>query len=398
MNPKTRAKMQLTIQGLINQFGFFLLLSSSKTIALHFDQNNLVSAIMFAANIASVTILFINALLLMRFKPKHRLIANTFIMIAGYGCIVAGWFSSFYLVVVGAIFTGTASAFGQVIHYGFIKSIPAEFVGPFSSGTGICGFVGSLIFLVLDSQEVPTYIIFSVMIPVVLFYLANFINLDAHVMKNNFFKEADRSPTPRFGLEVLNHSSSCVGQTQTENETLIENKEQTLWEGYKIDPLNHVWVFFFYIFEYTIITGFFDRLSQLRTVEDDGFFEKNLFTINQFLYQFGVLIARSSLYCVKSKATGLMTILLFILFIAFFAFCLFYVNVNKFIILALATLVGLIGGWCYVFSYYRVMDNKKLTKINREKLINYLAVAADFGSFLATGLATVLSLTILKVD
>mmetsp|Transcript_8098 Transcript_8098/g.7172 ORF Transcript_8098/g.7172 Transcript_8098/m.7172 type:complete len:94 (-) Transcript_8098:25-306(-) len=93
-----------------------------------------------------------------------------------------------------------------------------------------------------------------------------------------------------------------------------------------------------------------------------------------------------------------MTMNIFFLFLIFFYFCLFYVNVSKFIILILALILGLVGGWGYVFSYYRIMDNRKITKKNREKLINYLAVCADFGSFLATGFATILSNTILKVD
>lgn len=172
--------------------------------------------------------------------------------------------------------------------------------------------MGSLIFLVLDSQEVPTYIIFSVMIPVVLFYLANFINLDAYVEKNNFFRDQAEIPN-QMELDVINGPDAVFDKTNSKDEPLIEGK-QTMWEGYKIDPLNHVWVFFLYIFEYIIISGFFDRLSQLRTVEEHGFLEKNLFTINQFLYQLGVLMARSSLYCFKTKSTGIIAFASFILF------------------------------------------------------------------------------------
>mmetsp|Transcript_8098 Transcript_8098/g.7171 ORF Transcript_8098/g.7171 Transcript_8098/m.7171 type:complete len:138 (-) Transcript_8098:808-1221(-) len=137
MTPEARAKLQFTVQGLINQFGFFLLLSSSKNIALSFGEKNLVSAILLAANIASVSILFINAIFLMHISSRYRLIANAIIMFLGYAILIGGIFTSFYLIILGALFTGTASAFGQVIHYGFIKSLPAEFVGPFSSGTGI---------------------------------------------------------------------------------------------------------------------------------------------------------------------------------------------------------------------------------------------------------------------
>mmetsp|Transcript_32826 Transcript_32826/g.29122 ORF Transcript_32826/g.29122 Transcript_32826/m.29122 type:complete len:90 (+) Transcript_32826:931-1200(+) len=87
-----------------------------------------------------------------------------------------------------------------------------------------------------------------------------------------------------------------------------------------------------------------------------------------------------------------------VLFVVYFSFCLYYVNVDRYILLILALLVGVFGGWGYLFSYFRVMDNKKVTKENREKLINYLALSADFGSFIATAFATLFSTTILKIE
>lgn len=176
-------------------------------------------------------------------------------------------------------------------------------------------------------------------------------------------------------------------------------KEQSLVDAYKKDPYNHVWIFILYFFEYAIITGFFDRLAQLRHSHESPYFlEKNLFTVTQFLYQLGVLIARSSLYCFYTKKTGIITISLGVLFILFFYFCLFYVEVSRFIILFLALALGLLGGWGYLFSYFRLMDHSHITKDNKEKLINYLAVCADQGAFFATGFATVVAATILKIE
>ena len=304
MKPKIRAKIQFTLQGLINQFGFFLLLSSSKNIALSFGKKNLVSFIMFAANIASVLILFINAMFLMKYAPRTRLIWNAFIMFSGYLVIAVGLFTNFYLIVFGALLTGTGSAFGQVIHYGFIKSFPSEFVGPFSSGTGICGFIGSLLYMIFSSLNGPDWTLFCGMLPVIIFYLFNFLNLHSFAKERSFFNEKE------INMKLI---ESDVSSGMIEEEINMESesiREQTLMEGYKKDPLNHLWIFALYFFEYSIITGFFDRLSQLRTVKEGGFLEDNLFTVTQFLYQFGVLIARSSLYCIKSKMTGLMTMIL----------------------------------------------------------------------------------------
>ena len=83
-------KVQLTVQGITNMFGFFLLVSSSESIAVEFGQKNLVPLSTFLATIMSVTVLFINALFLMDIPPKMRLVANAVIMGLGYAVIAIG--------------------------------------------------------------------------------------------------------------------------------------------------------------------------------------------------------------------------------------------------------------------------------------------------------------------
>ena len=199
-----------------------------------------------------------------------------------------------------------------------------------------------------------------------------------------------------FTLIVLDDTANGI---KDEEELLSEYNQQSLMDAYLIDPLNHILIFLLYFFEYIVITSFFDRITQLRGSDESNIYlERNLYTVSQFLYQFGVLAARSSMYWFKSKATGLIAVIMFVLFVIYFGFWIYFINVHRIVLLILALLTGIFGGWGYLFSYYRVMDNKKVTKENREKLINYLALSADFGSFIATAFATLLSTTLLKIE
>ena len=163
--------------------------------------------------------------------------------------------------------------------------------------------------------------------------------------------------------------------------------------------MNLYWIFWLYFFEYCVISSFLDRITQLRDAENSDFwFEKNMFTISQFLYQAGVLIARSSLYCLKSKNTGIVAFILFLHFVLFFILCLCYYEISIWIVFALSLSVGVFGGWGYLFSFYRLMDSKLINEKNKEILVNYLAISADVGALLATGFAIVVSNTILKID
>ena len=128
---------------------------------------------------------------------------------------------------------------------------------------------------------------------------------------------------------LITHNSTDLTMNPTfakSDEKIIGREslnDQTIFEAFKSDPMNHVWIFWLYFFEYCVITSFLDRIAQLRDAESSDFwFEKNMFTISQFLYQAGVLIARSSLYCLKLKITGTIAAVLFAHFVLFFILCL----------------------------------------------------------------------------
>ena len=269
-------------------------------------------------------------------------------------------------------------------------------------------------YLILHSLDVEDYIIFFGLIPIAFIYLINFIFLHRISSKNDYFKnefvvaeftEDDRVETDNIDYGTnpnhVNDSSnfSAISCPTDLDKSPVSLQKQTAFEGYKTDPFNHIWIFWLYFFEYCAITGFLDRLAQLReSDQSDDFFEKNLFTITQFLYQAGVLVARSSLPCLKLKVTGTVSFIMLVHFCVLFAFCLWYVDVSRWIIFVISLSLGMFGGWGYLFSYYRLMDNKKVSESNREKLINYLAVSADIGALCATLFAILVSNTILKVD
>ena len=154
-------------------------------------------------------------------------------------------------------------------------------------------------------------------------------------------------------------------------------KNQTLYDGFKTDPMNFFYIFWLYFFEYCVIISFFDRITQLRDAESSDYWpEKNMFTISQFIYQAGVLVSRSSLYCFKLKITGIITIILFAHFLAFFILCLWYQNVSIWIVFSLSLSVGIFGGWGYLFAFYRLMDNNLINDKNKEILINLLSITS----------------------
>ena len=267
--------------------------------------------------------IFLNAYWLMKYKALPRIILNTIIMAVGYVVIAVGSYYNFFLALLGALIVGTASAFGDVTHLGYLGLFDPQFLGPFASGNGTSGLLGSLLYLLLKSFDVANWIVFMSLLILPVLYLANFWSLYRTAEKFNYFKgveseneEEERDEEPNYKIEAKTVSIKSVPSPQQarcdyepSNSHLNPKPLQTKWEAFLIDWQNFHWLFWLYFLEYTIITGFIDRISQQKE-EIEGhrtYFEEHFFIICQFLYQSGVLIARSSLFFCMTKRTGLIT-------------------------------------------------------------------------------------------
>jgi len=104
-------------------------------------------------------------------KILHRYRIYTVITISSIGYVIISvscaatedW--GFYLSLVGSVFCGSMQALGEGVNLGFLKSFPSELVGGWSSGTGLAGIVGSLLFIALNSLGVNLSITFACLIP-----------------------------------------------------------------------------------------------------------------------------------------------------------------------------------------------------------------------------------------
>ena len=94
----------------------------------------------------------LNASYIRKYSPKRRIILNSCFQGVGYFMVAVGCLTNFYLVVLGVLIVGMGSAFGEVTMYGFIERFPSIYVGAFAAGSGVCGLLSSMIYLILKSS------------------------------------------------------------------------------------------------------------------------------------------------------------------------------------------------------------------------------------------------------
>lgn len=99
-------------------------------------------------------------------------------------CLVFSDYSfMFFVVLLAMIIMGIGSSLGESVILGFLKTFPGEAIGYFSTGTGIAGLSGSLIFLSFRSLGFKYSDIFMLVIPLSIPYLLSFMWLNRQKKK-----------------------------------------------------------------------------------------------------------------------------------------------------------------------------------------------------------------------
>lgn len=159
-----------------------------------------------------------------------------------------------------------------------------------------------------------------------------------------------------------------------------------------------------YFFEYSVLVGFADILTRQSNIPPNpNFFQQNVligriqaFKILSFMYQIGVTLSRSSMYCFKIEKWQALTLIQALNFAGWFVLA---VLTNGYIYVEFGWMmwVGLIGGCSYVNIYFFTLElNKKLEDEEKELAVNLIILSTDICSTLATLFALLLSNTLFK--
>ena len=81
----------------------------------------------------------------------------------------------------------------------------------------------------------------------------------------------------------------------------------------------------------------------------------------------------------------------------FLLIALYWFRISVWACFPLALMCGILGGWGYLYSVYRLLDQKKISKRNREFLANWLMLFANIGAIVATGFVFVMNYTFLHL-
>ncbi|ORC85269.1 uncharacterized protein TM35_000361290 [Trypanosoma theileri] len=427
--------------GMINNFHYTLVLSGSTAIAESYDMKKYVTLITWANVFFGIVSRIVNAFLMPLLSYNIRVTATSVMGILAILLVSFAWdigghknVVAFVVTLIGVVFIGMAGSYGEALFLGYMERMPPKQIGSWASGTGLSGVAASLIFLGLTSAGLSNSHIFLISIPVlVIYWLFYFFGLKVpfyvpvRSASITSIDEVDAQPvdgddesgytykamTNWKGMPWTNivpakreEKPECLKEMEREklraamgddyvepldSDNTPENaqigkcarwkrdtwpmiKEMhnfTLWNNFNLAAV--------YVAEYAVqfMAPFSFPCDTVKTSEN--FWLKNSFVITQFCYQFGVLISRSSLLCLRIRYVWIMTIIQVLNAIAWFvqAKIKYMSDPNNadrelkfaFGLFAWMIFVGLMGGASYVNVFYNILKETKEMQEDEEREI-----------------------------
>jgi len=381
--------MSFFLLGTINNFGYVVVISAAKSLADGFGKKELYGVITWANVGFGFFFRAVNTFALEHVAYKWRVAATTLMNLLGMAGLVISFYINFWFAIAMIVLLGSGgSSFGESVMLGYLKRYPASLVDGWSSGTGMAGVAGSLMYIVLvaaftgQSENFTNQMIFLILTPTALLYIVTY----AFALSEP--KQADEQED---GQQAALLADEDGAPTAASVDAVTETGGQRYWRCTKIVAWRSFNLFLVYFFEYVCITGAGDRASDLK----GDWFRENAYAIFQFCYQVGVLCSRSSLKFFKFPWIEILTLLQAVNFFILLAHDK-WPFINIWVLFALMFYAGLLGGASYVNVFYLLLHDKAIPDKDREVCINLAAFAITAGITSSSIFTLVMENTFLK--
>eukprot|EP01094_Clydonella_sp_ATCC50884_P005572 TRINITY_DN1450_c2_g1_i1.p1 TRINITY_DN1450_c2_g1~~TRINITY_DN1450_c2_g1_i1.p1 ORF type:complete len:433 (-),score=100.92 TRINITY_DN1450_c2_g1_i1:89-1240(-) len=360
--------------GTLNNFGYVVVNSNAQDLAESFDALNLLSLIPWANVAFGFGARGLNAFVLERLPHKWRIVANAGLLLLGLIGLAMSVYINFYFALFSIVLIGASSSFGESVLLGYMQQYPPKLVDGWSSGTGMAGVAGSLVYLVMAAVGFSNLMVYLSLIPLAFIYVFIFffvlsppLSKDNHQVKFS----VNEDPQDKDGAK-----GALLGEIGAATEEVPEGAFARVLRCSRIVFWLASQLALVYFFEYVISTG---GASLANNVTSDSSWEvKNAYAILAFCYQFGVLISRSSLSIIKFKWVEILTVLQYANFILWM--CQDYWKfMNIWVQFASMVFVGLLGGASYVNVFYLILHEDHIPNKDREMCVNLAAISITLG-------------------
>jgi battenin len=379
-----------------------VVISFSNDISKEFHKEDLMNFFTSSLVFFGLLIKVFNTRFLIKIKHKYKNWFTIFIWVVSLGLMLLGKNCGvFGLTIVASILVGLGTGLGDITNLGFMKCFPSIILSGYSSGTGMSGVAGAVMYLIFKLVGVSfnkTILSLLVFYPIygICFFLVIRMKLQMQAKSQDYLKEIgteeDQLDLLDFTEEHIDESLSGTKDIITDHQQNLEDVESKInlplsWQNFKIVYLKAwgiFWTFLLmYFMEYISIAGVSSQITKL--YENDYEEDKRpkiiqvLFETLQVAYQIGIFTTRSSLDIVRIKRIWIIMCCLAVFAIGLFVQSIVHGNVGIWLPIVVLYFVGFSGGLGYANIYHQVLDHPNISKDQRELAVNINAMFSDVG-------------------
>lgn len=409
--------------GIMNHLGTILVQTGARLLAKELGMEKYLYFYSTSCIIFSSIMRVLNSKFFIKVPYKKRVIALSLLMIFGYLSmfIILKLHHSilknentvcFLLSLIPSCLLGASYAFGENAILAYLKLFPKEFLGGWSSGTGLSGLTGAS--LNISSQLIKNFGIINLYLyltPLGIFYFLFFLFTEK-------LKGCYEKPNILGGLleneEDISQEKNNDDYNKTNVEEEKENNEENKLEDDKLikdinkDDIKEVKEMSIINFKYVMkISG--DVIINLCLIYFFQFFAANALLIvcvrkidikflpldkkekhrkakYEFLlmfFQIGMFVAKSLLFIArKIQPIYIYTIVLLTVNI-FLIFQYYYVMFQYYLLIPILIINGFFGGGSYAGGFYAILNNEKLGSKYKDLTVNIATIFDDIGTILS---------------
>eukprot|EP00760_Papus_ankaliazontas_P009118 PhM_4_TR1396/c0_g1_i1/m.87634/K12389/BTS, CLN3; battenin len=444
--------------GMINNLVYCVVISAADDIATSFGCQRYVGLLSWA-NVAFGTVVrFLNVYYHDVPVPRRVIIVSVMGAVGVVMVSVARYVGStgsvhFVFAMIGVMIIGSGNSYGESVLLGYLEHYPPHMVGGWSSGTGMSGVAGALIYLSFANAGLDFEISFIIMLVFIAIYVFMFFGVlqkpanvgiatqpsDAGAVVAATVAGDDDDVRRALAHEASDDDDDDDATGGNAND---ETNERTALQdaagpppsrprSHSMDPtalswprIKHVHSLVFFNSLNLLLVYAFEYACQFAvpftlpcwTRKSDNFVVRNMYVLCQLSYQVGVLFSRSSLQCFRINRVGVLTVLqgvnaLFWLLQAKYMFIHgdsdpddvshAYDNASSnsagpvWVLLVLMWYCGLLGGAGYVNVFYRILNDDRIEERDRNLAINVGAIYVNVGIITGSLMDVVYAVTIL---
>jgi hypothetical protein len=414
--------------GIMNHLGTILVQTGARLLAKELDMEKYLYFYTTSCTIFSSIMRVLNSRFFIKVPYKKRVIALSIFMIFGYLSmyIVLKLHKSklenenalcFLLSLIPSCLLGASYAFGENAILAYLKLFPKEYLGGWSSGTGLSGLTGAS--LNLSSQLIKNFGVVNLYLyltPLGIIYFLFFffteklkecyINNDDYrtFLLNNENKnitltdEKNKDETVnKINNETNNEENSNENEEEnknTENETnkeeMKEVKEMNM-ENFKYVMkicgdiiINLCLIYFLQFFAANALLIVCVRRIDISFLpKDEDNHRKAKYEFLLMFFQIGMFIAKSLLFIAK-KIQPIYIYTVVLLFVNLFLIFQYYLVIFQYYLLIPILMInGFFGGGSYAGGFYAILNNDKLGSKYKDLTVNIATIFDDIGTILS---------------